>query len=176
MCNQNYNTVPYFWEKQVSWRQAWPGLPDSAYSAMFFTGHQSVALSVRTLTAFWKFISCFLLLLLVLLLQRLCSLGMGEKHCLHLFKISSALCGSWATGRNPEKLGCTCSIVAGSCDFERAHSSSLAGCLCYVTCTKHVKPWAELAAFAACSRGWVAWGCRLGQGKHFRDVRWVPRW
>lgn len=64
---------------------------------------------------------------------------MGEKHCLHLFKISSALCGSWATGRNPEKLGCTCSIVAGSCDFERAHSSSLAGCLCCVTCTKHVK-------------------------------------
>lgn len=76
----------------------------------------------------------------------------GETHCLHLFKISNALCGSWATGRNPEKLGCTCSIVAGSCDFERAHSSSLAGCLCYVTYTEHGKLLADLSFFICCLR------------------------
>lgn len=87
---------------------------------------------------------------------------MGEKHCLHLFKISTALCGSWATDRNPEKLGCTYSIVAGSCDFERTHSSSLAGCLCYVTCTEHGKLIVELLPYAAYEQDGVVWGCRLG--------------
>lgn len=71
----------------------------------------------------------------------------NRKKCLHLLKISTLrCCGSWATGRNSQKLGCTCSIVACSCViWVSAQRSMLAVCLCcYVCCVLWVwkiLPW-----------------------------------
>lgn len=74
-----------------------------------------------------------------------------KKKCLHLFKISTVqCCGSWATGRNSQKLGCTCSIVSYSCViWGSAQRSLLAVCSsCYVFCVLWVwkiliwcRPW-----------------------------------
>lgn len=72
-----------------------------------------------------------------------------EKKCLHLFKISTMWsCDSWATGRNSQKLGCTCSIVACSCVmWVSTQRSMLAVCLCsYVFCVLWVwkiLPWSR---------------------------------
>lgn len=64
------------------------------------------------------------------------TMGM-EKKCLHLLKISTMrCCGSWATSRNSQKLGRTCSVVACSCVIRvSTQRSMLAVCLCcYVFC------------------------------------------